>query len=258
MQKAIGNASVPHPDLEAELQEETAKIEPKVARGTVTKAEADHLHSLEARAHGHTEKGGIAAIAQSVAAKRESRISLSNTTSPDSGRSRANSKTATATPQEQSHHDKEANLHEAEITNKPKLEQGTVTQGDADFLHSREMRAHGHIEKGGLAATAQSIVSKKRQGSLSDRSNVSPRASEADYERRKEQSHHDKENNLKIAELTIEPKIEEGNISKEDAAYVQSRENRAHGHIEKGGVAAEALSKAQRRENSQSVAESSR
>ncbi|KAF1839905.1 uncharacterized protein K460DRAFT_297597 [Cucurbitaria berberidis CBS 394.84] len=212
MQKAVGHANAPRPELEAELREEIAKIEPKVVQGTVTKAEADHLHSLEARAHGHTEKGSITAIAQSVAAKRERQMSLSSSSSPSSGRSRASSKTFTGTPQEQSHRDKEANLHQAEVSTRSKIEQGTVTQADADLLQSRETRAHSHIDKVGLAATTQSLVSKKRQESLSGRSNVSPRASEADYERRIEQSHHDKEINLKVVELTIQPKIIEENV----------------------------------------------
>lgn len=80
MQRAIGQIKAPHPELEAELRAEYAKIEPKVEQGTVTKAEADHLHSLEARAHGHTERGGLAAKSQSVAAKRERALSLSNKT----------------------------------------------------------------------------------------------------------------------------------------------------------------------------------
>ena len=58
LQKAVGHTNAPHPEVEAELQEEIAKIEHKIAQGTVTKTEADRLHSLEARAHGHTEKGG--------------------------------------------------------------------------------------------------------------------------------------------------------------------------------------------------------
>ena len=258
MQKAVGHASAPHPELEAELQEEIAKIEPKVAQGIVTKAEADHLHSLEARAHGHTEKGGITAIAQSVAAKRERQMSLSNGSSPSSGRSRANSKTFAVSSQEQSHRDKEANLHQAEDTVMPKIEQGTVTRADADLLHSREARAHGHTDKGGLAATAQSLTSKKRTESLSDRSNVSPHASETEHERRKDESHHDKEINLKMAELAMEPKIDEGKVSEGGTAYVQSREYRAHGQVDKNGVGAETLSDVHKRENSQPNAESGR
>lgn len=74
MQKAIGHTNAPHPELEAELQQEYAQILPKVRRGTVSKAEADHLHSLEARTHGHTERGGLAATAQSVAAKYERQL----------------------------------------------------------------------------------------------------------------------------------------------------------------------------------------
>lgn len=77
MQKAIGNTTAPHPELEQELLQELQLIKPKIIEGTVTKAEADHLHSLEARAHGHTEKGGLTSIAQSVAAKRERQLSLS-------------------------------------------------------------------------------------------------------------------------------------------------------------------------------------
>jgi hypothetical protein len=256
MQRAVGHTNAPHPEVEAELQEEIAKIEPKIAQGTVTKAEADHLHSLEARAHGHTEKGGITSIAQSVAAKRERQLSLSNGSSPNNGRSRANSRSF-STPQEQSHHDKEENLHKAEVTIMPKIEQGTITQADANTLHSREMRAHGHTEKGGPAAVAQSLAARKRQDSLSDRSNVSSRTSEADYERRKEQSRHDKEINLKIAEMSLEPKIkdEPEKISEKDAAYIQSREHRAHGRVDKDGLASDAMSKAHKRENSQPVVE---
>ena len=72
--------NVSHPELEAELQREFAKVELKLEQGTVTKEEANHLHSLEARAHGHTEKGGLTATAQSVVARRDRALSLSDTT----------------------------------------------------------------------------------------------------------------------------------------------------------------------------------
>jgi hypothetical protein len=189
MQKAVGHSNAPHPELEAQLQEEIAKIESKVVEGTVTIEEANHLHSLEARAHGHTEKGGITSIAQSVAAKRERQLSLSSGSSPDSSRSRANSKTFT--PQEQSHRDKEANLRQAEAAIKPKVEQGTVTDADANLLHSRETRAHGTTEKSGLAASAQSVAAHKRQASLSDQTNIGQQ---------------DRDINAKLAGITLEPK----------------------------------------------------
>jgi hypothetical protein len=80
MQHAVGATHAPNPELEDVLQKELARIEPKIEQGTVTKAEADHLHSLETRAHGHTEKGGVTAKAQSVAARRERALSLSEST----------------------------------------------------------------------------------------------------------------------------------------------------------------------------------
>jgi hypothetical protein len=255
MQRAVGHTNAPHPELEAELQEEIAKIEPKVVEGTVTIQEANHLHSLEARAHGHTEKGGITSVAQSVAAKRERQLSLSSGSSPIGARSRASSKTFT--PHEQSHRDKDANLHQAEATIKPKIEEGNVTEADANLLHSREARAHGNIDKGGFTATAQSLASKKRQESLSDRSNISPSGSFEEYKHRKDQSHHDREVNLKLAEMRLEPKVknEPEKVSTEEAACLQSREHRAHGHVEKGGSASQAMTSAHKRENSQPVAE---
>lgn len=111
MQKAIGHTNAPHPELEAEFQQEYAKIIPKVERGVVTKAEADHLHSLEARAYGHTEKGGLTATAQSVAARRESQTSISG--SSNGVRSRTNSHALT--PQEGFHTHAGAALPETEI-----------------------------------------------------------------------------------------------------------------------------------------------
>jgi predicted nucleic acid-binding Zn-ribbon protein len=162
MQKAVGHTNAPHPELETELQEEIAKIEPKVVKGTVTVEEANRLHSLEARAHGHTERGGITSIAQSVAAKRERQLSLSSSSSPPSNRSRANSKAFT--PEEQSHRDKEANLKIAEMSLESKLEKKPekVTKEDTSHVQSREQRAHGHVDKGGMAAQAMASAHKRQ------------------------------------------------------------------------------------------------
>ncbi|KAF2663083.1 hypothetical protein K491DRAFT_584500 [Lophiostoma macrostomum CBS 122681] len=202
MQKAVGNITAAHPELEAELQQEYHKVEVKVAEGTVTKAEADHLHSLEARCHGHTEKGGLTSKAQSCAAKRERQLSDASNQSPteqaykdkevvlhktldslrrtietgfdqdidedviDFARSRnvvhgrlvPDSPTSDA----QSLADKNANLREVEVTLRPKIENepGKVTKEDAALLQSRERKAHGNIEKGGLASCAQSLADK--------------------------------------------------------------------------------------------------
>ncbi|KAF1951852.1 hypothetical protein CC80DRAFT_187655 [Byssothecium circinans] len=148
MQRSLGQTNAPHPELEAELQAECAKIQPKVELGTVTKAEADRLHSLEARAHGHTEKGGLTSVAQSVAAKRERTLSLSD-----------------------SRPELETELQEESAKVQPKVEQETVSKAEADRLHSLEARAHGHTEKGGLTAAAQSVAAKRER--LSDGTNQS-------------------------------------------------------------------------------------
>ncbi|KAH3941717.1 hypothetical protein HBH98_205930 [Parastagonospora nodorum] len=194
MQKAVGHTNAPHPELEAQLREEIAKIELKVAEGTVTIEEANHLHSLEARAHGHTEKGGITSIAQSVAAKRERQLSLSSGSGSSGIRSSANSKTFI--PQDQSHLDKESNPKNAEDAIKPGIEQGTASEDDVKLLHSCETRAHGHTEKGGLASSAQSVAAKKRQDSLSDQTNLTPEA-------RKNLTKHEHEISQKLADMSV-------------------------------------------------------
>jgi hypothetical protein len=78
MQSALSRRNAPHPELEAELQQEYAQIQPKIERGTVSSAEAGHLHSLAIRTHGHTDKGSLVAITQSVAATSEHPISSNN------------------------------------------------------------------------------------------------------------------------------------------------------------------------------------
>jgi Seed maturation protein len=47
---------------------------------------------------------------------------------------------------------------------KPKLEKSPdmVTREDANLIHSREVRAHGATEKGGVATQAMSLAAKVR------------------------------------------------------------------------------------------------
>ena len=215
MQKAVGNTTAPHPELEAELQQEYAKVEEHLKEGTVTKAEADHLHSLEARCHGHTEKGGLTSLAQSVAAKRERQHS-------DASNKQGHSRTPslTLTPAEQSRKDKETALHKTQDAIRVKLETDPehITKEDAALLERRERRAHGAIPLGSLTAEVQSLA--------------------------------DKNANLHQAEATIHPKLENEpeNVTKEDAALLESRERKARGNIEKGGMASCAQSLADQAE----------
>ncbi|KAJ4324825.1 hypothetical protein N0V94_001054 [Neodidymelliopsis sp. IMI 364377] len=177
MQKAVGHTNAPHPELEAELQQEYAKIVPKVERGVVTKAEADHLHSLEARAHGHTERGGITAIAQSVAARRGRQASVSSGTG--GVRSRANSKPSA--PHQPSLPNAEQISHKAQ--GEPmKTANDIVGQQDTDSTHSQQYRAHGHLEKRKVSAMPPTVISARRYQSLSDSTNTT-RASGEDVDK---------------------------------------------------------------------------
>ncbi|OCK80974.1 hypothetical protein K432DRAFT_381733 [Lepidopterella palustris CBS 459.81] len=154
IQKTLGAvpAAVPHPDLEEEFQKEIAKIEPKVEQGTVTKEEADRLHSLESRAHGHTEKGGVTAQAQSVAAKRSRGLSISashNTTT--SNISVAVSRAHSAG---QPHQGKETNLGNAAAGIQPKIGSAHETVANEDG----NLQAQGATRKGRITTEAASLV----------------------------------------------------------------------------------------------------
>jgi hypothetical protein len=204
----------------------------KVEQGTVTKEEADHLHSLEARAHGHTEKGGLTAHAQSVAARRQRGQSLSdgsthaandaNGSSNNPSDGQGTSGNQGLSPEEQSHKDKEANLRKVEFALRPKVEKDPehVTKEDASLLVSRERRAHNVVEKGSLAAEAQSLA--------------------------------DKNINLQHAKEEVSNK-DDKEISKDDAALLQSHEARVHGTVEQGDMAAEVQSKADKNQNQAAV-----
>lgn len=96
----------------------------------------------------HIERGGLTSKAQSVATKRARRKSIHEASSHR------------ITPQEQSHKDKVANLvQEAErICDKMENEPTSITREDASTLQSREARAHGQVEKSGIAAQVQSMA----------------------------------------------------------------------------------------------------
>lgn len=208
MQQVLGHTNrAPHPELEPELQSQFNKIKPKIEQGTVTREEADRLHSTESRAHGHTEKGGLTAQAQSIAARRERQASLSDASNSQPSAPRGLS------PQEQSHRDREANLRKVEFVLRPKIENDPdhVTKEDASLLVSRERRAHGTVESGSLAAEAQSLA--------------------------------DKHDNLEHAKEAVVGKDAQ-QVTKGDAAQLQSREARAHGVVKQGSMAAQVQSEA--------------
>ena len=71
----LSSAEQSHLTKESNFQQAAAEIGSKMANdpGSVTKEDGDLLHRREQRAHGVTEKGGIAAQAQHLAAENEGR-----------------------------------------------------------------------------------------------------------------------------------------------------------------------------------------
>lgn len=112
-----------------------------------TKTPAGQIVSDVAKAEGGTTKG-------SASAKLQSEITKAQNAGQDTGG------TGAVDPATQSQLDKEANLAEAQERVVPKMENEPehVTEEDASLLRSRETRAHGVTEKGGVAATAQHLA----------------------------------------------------------------------------------------------------
>ena len=120
---------------------------------SITKKDGDLLHSREVRAHGISEKGGLASQAQSQAAENMGATKRANS---DTGAGTAAFQTSS--PATQSQNEREANLAEAaeQIGGKMQTDPDSVTKEDGDLLHSRETKATGRTEKGGLASQVQS------------------------------------------------------------------------------------------------------
>ena len=150
------------------------------------------------------------------------------------------SATANITPQEQSQMDREANyIQEAShVTNKMQNAPETITEEEADAVHSREQRAFGATEKGGLASQAQRQVAAnegaKKNPDDFPTVNMTPEA----------QSQLDKEANYVSQMGNVATKLETdpGSVTKEDADTMHSREQRAFGATAPGGVSSQAQS----------------
>ena len=133
-------------NLEDAASQVGSKLE--TAPESITKEDASLLHSRESRAMGGQQppKGSIASQAQSIAAANE-RGDTVQTNAP-------------LNPGEQSQLDREANYVEQadQVTSKLATNPSSVTKEDADKMHSRETRAFGATESGGIASQAQSQV----------------------------------------------------------------------------------------------------
>lgn len=123
---------------------------------TSNKSAAGQMISEVAKAEGGTTKGSTSAKMQSELSKAQN----ANQT-PNLG-------TGTD-PATQSSMTKEANFADAQDKVVPKMDNDPehVTKEDANLLRSRETRAHGVTEKGGVAATAQHLAAEnEKKGSI--------------------------------------------------------------------------------------------
>ncbi|KAI4850965.1 hypothetical protein E4T44_02431 [Aureobasidium sp. EXF-8845] len=144
MQSRVGKV-LPLQNFESAAQDVLSKMQQDPQ--SITADDANHLKSREARATGQAQppKDSVSAEAQRLAAANE------RSTTPRTGQ------TGSLNPTEQSHLTKERNLEEA-INEVGSKDPSQITQDDANLLHSREQRAHGHTEKGGVASQAKVIA----------------------------------------------------------------------------------------------------
>ena len=117
------------------------------------KSAAGQTISEVAKAEGGTTKGSTSAKMQSELTKAQNAGQAPNLS------------TAGTNPPAQSHLTKEANFEDAKAKVMPKMEADPehVTKEDANLLRSRETRAHGVTEKGGVAATAQHLAAENEK-----------------------------------------------------------------------------------------------
>ena len=114
------------------------------------KSPAGQAISEVAKAEGGTTKGSTSAKMQSELSKAQHAGQTPNLSTG---------------PIAQSHDTKEANFEDAKAKVVPKMENDPehVTKEDASLLRSRETRAHGVTEKGGVAATAQHLAAENEK-----------------------------------------------------------------------------------------------
>lgn len=196
----------------------------ETAPASITKEDAQAVHRAESRVSGGQQpgSGSITSQVQHEAAVNEGATSASTAAAP-------------VNPTVQSQTDRQKNFEDAanKIGSKLANEPSNVTKEDANLLHSREQRAFGYTEQGGLAAQAQHQVAENEGATTrSAAAPVDPNV----------QSQMDRQANYQEAAAKVGGKLvnEPDNVTKEEADLLHSREQRAFGHTEKGGLAAQA------------------
>ncbi|KAF2498543.1 hypothetical protein BU16DRAFT_558598 [Lophium mytilinum] len=229
------SAGAPNTRLEHELKREITKVEPKIGDGTITEEDANRLHSLETRAHGRTQKGGVTAHAQSIAAKK--------------ARSRGSSvsREAAWVPNYLP-----AAMVDITTPNPIAFLPYGVPPALAEGTSAKDTRPRGFstdrepaMLRSLSSRSSSDIASLLRAGHESSRS--APNMAKILTKLQAQQA---KQTSFREAAAAIEPKIKEApeTITKEEANLLHKLEVRAHGSTEKGGITAKAMSLARKNE----------
>lgn len=158
----LGPEQLTHISKENDFHNAAAELRTKIADHPehITKQDADHIHSLEQKAHGHTEKGGITAQVQHLAAQNAAKAETDKGVTKVIIGIDVEESAGIINAEELSHLSKERDFYMAATAIGEKIAHDPehVTQEDADSIHSREQKAHGHTEKGGITAHAQHLA----------------------------------------------------------------------------------------------------
>ena len=122
--------------------------------GSITSKDAAHLKSREARASGQAQppSDSLSADAQRLAAANEGATKNANAAGA------ANSSTQSAVDRKENFEDVASSVGQ-----KMKTDPQSVTAEEGDLLHSREQRAFGITEKGGIASQAQQLAAENEK-----------------------------------------------------------------------------------------------
>lgn len=189
------------------------------------------LKSREARAigQGQPPSGSLSAQAQRLAAENEGATKDSSAT------------TGSTDPSAQSTIDRKQNFEQVAQSVGQKMETapGQVTKEEGDLLHSREQRAFGTTQKGGIASQAQQLAAENEGATKS--SSASGAGSDPST-----QSDIDRKQNFEQVAQSVGQKLESapGQVTKEEGDLLHSREQRAFGQTQKGGIASQAQQQA--------------
>ncbi|KAI4195078.1 MAG: hypothetical protein LQ350_007409 [Teloschistes chrysophthalmus] len=140
------------------FEETAANVGSKLenAPGSISKEDAQAIHRAETRVSGgqQPQSGSMSSAAQHQAAVNQGATSTSNTS-------------ASVDSTTQSQLDRQANYEDvaAKVGDKLASAPKSISKEDADTMHSREHRAFGQTEKGGLASQAQHQVAENQKPS---------------------------------------------------------------------------------------------